>query len=201
MSVLLEKTNIAGMELSNRFVRSATHDGFSADDGTITDKSIAFLSDIAKGGAGLITLGFAYVTQNGQAIPNQTAIYSDRFVPKLRKVTEAIHRLGTKVVLQIGDSGSQSVVASQRGYRPLAPSAVRKDWISYQGDGDVTRTEKGTPEYRMNTTTFEADEMSENLTALRNGTYELTIFNIQKFTNPHLRTSPKVEPTEPTVSN
>ena len=162
MSVLLEKTNVAGMELSNRFVRSATHDGFSTDDGEITDNSVAFLSEIAKGGVGLIILGFAYVTQKGQAVPNQTAIYDDRFIPGLRLVTEAVHRFGTKVALQIGDSGSQSVVASQRGYCPLAPSAIRKDWISYEGDGDVTRTEKGTPEYRLNTTTFEANEMTEN---------------------------------------
>jgi len=162
MSILLEATKVAGMELCNRFVRSATHDGFSTEEGKITDESIAFLSELAKGGVGLITLGFAYVTKKGQAIPNQTAAYNDRFIPGLRRVAEALHRYDTKVVLQIGDSGSQSVVAPQRGYRPLAPSAVIKDWVSYDGDGEVTQTEKGTPEFRSNTTTFEAEEMTED---------------------------------------
>ena len=162
MSILLEATRVAGMELCNRFVRSATHDGFSTEDGEITDESVAFLSELAEGGVGLITLGFAYVTKKGQAIPNQTAAYNDRFIPGLRRVTEAVHRYDTKVVLQIGDSGSQSVVAPQRGYCPLAPSAVKKDWISYDGDGVVTQTEKGTPEFRSNKTTFEAEKMTED---------------------------------------
>ena len=162
MSILLEATKVAGMELCNRFVRSATHDGFSTEEGEITDESIVFLSELAKGGVGLITLGFAYITKKGQAIPNQTAAYNDRFIPGLRRVAEAVHRYDTKVVLQIGDSGSQSVVAPQRGYRPLAPSAVIKGWVSYDGDGEVTQTEKGTPEFRSNTTTFEAEEMTED---------------------------------------
>lgn len=162
MSILLEATKVAGMGLRNRFVRSATHDGFSTEEGEITDESVAFLSKLAKGEVGLITLGFAYVTKNGQAIPNQTAVYDDRFIPGLRRVTEAVHQYGTRVVLQIGDSGSQSVVAPQKGYRPLAPSAVKKDWVSFEGDMEVTQTERGTPEYRANTITMEAQEMTED---------------------------------------
>ena len=162
MSILLEATKVAGMELRNRFVRSATHDGFSTEEGEITDESVAFLSELAKGGMGLIILGFAYVTKKGQALPNQTAVYHDRFIPGLRRVTEAVHQYGTRVVLQIGDSGSQSVVAPQKGYRPLAPSAVNKDWISFKGDMEVTQPERGTLEFRANTITMEAEEMTED---------------------------------------
>ncbi len=37
-----------------------THDGFSSEDGEISDKSVAFLSELTKGVVGLITPGFAY---------------------------------------------------------------------------------------------------------------------------------------------
>ena len=161
MSILLEPTNVSGMRLPNRFVRSATHDGFSSQAGEITDGSVAFLSELAKGGVGLVVMGFAYVTKKGQALPNQTAVCDDRFIPGLRRVAEAVHRYDTKVVLQIGDSGSQSVVAPQKGYRPLAPSAVKKDWVSFEGDMKLSRTERGTPEYRPSTVTMDADEMTE----------------------------------------
>lgn len=161
MSVLFEPINIAGMELPNRFVRSATHDGFSTVDGEITDDSVAFISELARGGVGLIVVGFAYVTESGQAVPNQNAIYHDRFIPGMRRVVEAVRRYDSKVVLQIGDSGSQSAVARQKGLTPLAPSAVDRSWLSFEGSGEVTRTEKGTPEYRMQTSSLVPREMTE----------------------------------------
>lgn len=161
MSILFEPINVAGMELPNRFMRSATHDGFSTVDGVITDESVSFISDLAKGGVGLIVVGFAYVTPTGQAVPNQNAIHDDRFVAGMKRVTEAVHSCSdSKVVLQIGDSGSQSVVAKQKGLRPLAPSGTKRAWASFEGS-KVQHTEKGTPEYKIQTATMEPLEMTE----------------------------------------
>lgn len=162
MSVLLEPITIAGIKLPNRFVRSATYDGFSTPGGEITDGSVALVRELAKGGTGLIITGFAYVTCRGQAVPNQTAVYDDDFIPGLRRLARAVHEYEAKVVLQIGDCGSQSPIAIRKGYRPLAPSVLKKDWISYQGEQDVIHTDKGTPEHRMETTLMEAKGMSED---------------------------------------
>lgn len=161
MSILFEPINIAGMEIPNRFVRSATHDGFSTVDGQITDESVEFLADLAKGEVGLIIVGFAYVTPTGQAVPDQNAIYDDRFIDGMKRVTEAVHRYDSKVVLQIGDSGSQSAVGRQKGIQTLAPSGTKKEWASFGGTKEITHTEKGSPEYKMNTTPMEALEMTE----------------------------------------
>jgi 2,4-dienoyl-CoA reductase-like NADH-dependent reductase (Old Yellow Enzyme family) len=161
MSILFEPINIAGMELPNRFVRSATHDGFSTVDGEITDQSVAFIEDLAKGGVGLIVVGFAYVTPAGQAVPNQNAIYDDRYIAGLKRVTEAVHRYDSKVVLQIGDCGSQSAVAHQKGVQTLAPSSINREWASFSGTEEITHTEKGTPEYRLQTAAMNAREMTE----------------------------------------
>lgn len=161
MSKLLEPITINGMVMPNRFVRSATHDGFSTVGGEITDESVAFIEDLAKGGVGLIVVGFAYVTSTGQAVPDQNALYDDRFIAGMRRVTDAVHKYDSKVALQIGESGSQSVIAQQKGIQTLGPSAFKKEWINFGGDMDVTHTEKGTPEYRVDTVTMETKEMTE----------------------------------------
>ncbi len=50
MSKLFESTTINGMELPNRFVRSATWEGMAADDGTCTPELKNLYVDLAKGG-------------------------------------------------------------------------------------------------------------------------------------------------------
>ena len=91
MSILFEPLEINGMQLKNRFVRSATHDGCSNEKGEITDKSIELFSRLAQGGTGLLVAGFSYVHRSGQAFLRQTAMYSDDFVPGLKKLTDTAH--------------------------------------------------------------------------------------------------------------
>ena len=49
MSVLFEKTNIKSMELENRLVRSATHEGMSDSDGFPTQALFRLYERLAKG--------------------------------------------------------------------------------------------------------------------------------------------------------
>jgi 2,4-dienoyl-CoA reductase-like NADH-dependent reductase (Old Yellow Enzyme family) len=63
MSVLFEKTNIKGMELRNRLVRSATHEAMADDEGFPTDRIFKLYERLAKGGVGLIITGYTYVTR------------------------------------------------------------------------------------------------------------------------------------------
>jgi len=51
---LFETTEINGMLLTNRFVRSATFEGMAADDGAATPGLIKLMIDLAQGGVGLI---------------------------------------------------------------------------------------------------------------------------------------------------
>ena len=50
MSKLFESSEINGMKLANRFVRSATWEGMAADDGACTPKLIDLMAGLAKGG-------------------------------------------------------------------------------------------------------------------------------------------------------
>ena len=62
MKKLFETTEINGMRLANRFVRSATWEGMAADDGGVTARLTQTLVALAEGGVGLIITGHAYVS-------------------------------------------------------------------------------------------------------------------------------------------
>ena len=71
-SAMFEPAMIGNVELSNRFVHSATHEAMSAEDGSITDALIRRYVRLAKGGVGLIIPGHFYVDPLGKAHDNQT---------------------------------------------------------------------------------------------------------------------------------
>ena len=105
MSKLFETTAINGMELSNRFVRSATWEGMATEDGAITPKLTEVLIALAKGGVGTIVTSHAYVLPEGQASPWQLGIYKDELVQGLQEMTAAVHGFGAKIVMQIAHAG------------------------------------------------------------------------------------------------
>jgi 2,4-dienoyl-CoA reductase-like NADH-dependent reductase (Old Yellow Enzyme family) len=105
MSKLFEKTTVNGMELNNRFVRSATWEGMAAEDGTCTDHLEDLMVKLAQGNVGLIISSHAYIRKDGQAGPGQLGIYKDEQVEALKKMTAAVHKHGGKIVLQLAHAG------------------------------------------------------------------------------------------------
>ena len=111
MSVLFETTEINGMKLTNRFVRSATWEGMAADDGAVTPKLIQTMVDLAEGGVGLIISGHAYISPEGQAGPWQMGIYKDELIDGLKNITDAVHNAGGKIVAQLAHAGHFAIKA------------------------------------------------------------------------------------------
>jgi 2,4-dienoyl-CoA reductase-like NADH-dependent reductase (Old Yellow Enzyme family) len=123
MSKLFEVSDINGMKLSNRFVRSATWEGMAADDGACTAKLIDMMTALAEGGIGLIITSHAYVSPEGQAGPWQLGIHRDELVAGLESMTKAVHDRGGKIVMQLAHAGYFSF-AKLTGQTPMAPSNV-----------------------------------------------------------------------------
>ena len=123
MRKLFETTEINGMSLANRFVRSATWEGMAADDGAVTPQLIHLMTELARGGVGLIITSHSYVREDGQAGPWQLGIYKDDLVDGLKTLCDAIHDEDGRVVLQLAHAG---FFASPKltGQTPVAPSAV-----------------------------------------------------------------------------
>jgi len=121
MSKMFERTEINGMALENRFVRSATWEGMAATDGAVTQKLVATMADLARGGVGLIISSHSYVRPEGQAGPWQLGVYKDELVPGLKEMTAAVHDNGGKIVMQLSHAG---IFASSKltGQVPLVVS-------------------------------------------------------------------------------
>lgn len=62
MKSLHESTDLGGIEIRNRFVRSGTHEGLSAD-GSITESVIALYKKLAEEEVGLIITSGIEVTE------------------------------------------------------------------------------------------------------------------------------------------
>ena len=95
---LFEPINIKGIEIRNRIKMAPLALGY-AEDGFTGDRFKNFFEERAKGGVGLIDFALW---------PSRTEtgfypwIYDDEFIPGLRKVTEAVHAHGAKIIGQLG---------------------------------------------------------------------------------------------------
>jgi 2,4-dienoyl-CoA reductase-like NADH-dependent reductase (Old Yellow Enzyme family) len=126
MSILFEGTSINGMKLSNRFVRSATYEGMAAPDGSCTDSLIGKMAELAEGGIGLVITSHAFVSPEGRARNRQIGIYSDAMIPGLRKMAEAVHEQGGRIVAQMAHAGAQTD-SRITGLEALGPSVFEKE--------------------------------------------------------------------------
>jgi 2,4-dienoyl-CoA reductase-like NADH-dependent reductase (Old Yellow Enzyme family) len=102
---LFESCSIAGMEMKNRLVRSATWDAAADASFMVTEAAVALYRDLGQGGIGLIVSGFAFVSPSGQAAINQYGIYDDSMTPGLRRMVAEAHRGDSRIALQIGNGG------------------------------------------------------------------------------------------------
>jgi len=121
---LFEETEINGMTLRNRIVRSATWEGLATTEGACTDQLVAFISRLAEGDIGLIISSFTYVLPGGRGLPKMSGFDRDDYVPGYRKMTDAVHARGGKIALQLMHAGAQTRMKWIEGHSPLAPSAV-----------------------------------------------------------------------------
>lgn len=123
MSKLFEATEINGMNLSNRFVRSATWEGMAGDDGSVTPALVDLMSQLAKGLVGLIISSHVFIKPEGQALPKQLGLYKEEFMDGFRRMTRAVHDQGGRIVIQLAHAG-YFANPKLTGQSPLAPSLV-----------------------------------------------------------------------------
>ena len=120
MSKLFDATEINGMALSNRFVRSATWEGMATEDGAPTDQLIDLMEKLSGGGVGLIISSASYVRPDGQSHPKMLGIYKDELIHKHKRMAEAVHKQGAKIVMQIHHGGffANSKLTGQIAFAP-----------------------------------------------------------------------------------
>ena len=122
MSQLFESAAIGGMELRNRFVRSATAMGMT--DGTaVGDELKGAYKELASGGVGLICTGYSYVSKKGQSIERMIALDETADLAALRSLTDTVHQEGAKIMAQLVHGGANRMF--DPGFPAEAPSVVQ----------------------------------------------------------------------------
>jgi len=120
--LLFQPITINGMVVKNRITMPAMHTNMSSDF-YVTDKMTAFYAERAKGGVGMITVGYATVDGLAGA-PLCLGAHDDRYIPGLRQLAEAIQNNGAKALVQINHGGRYVQSQAIGGQQPVAPSAI-----------------------------------------------------------------------------
>lgn len=123
MRGVFDSTEIKGMKLGNRLVRSATWEGMCDEDGQPSQRLVDCYRELARGGVGLIITGYAFVRPDGKQMPGTLGIHTDGFADEMRGITQAVHEAGGSICMQLVHVGGQTK-AQMAGRRPFAPSAV-----------------------------------------------------------------------------
>jgi len=124
MKSLFDRTHVGGLELKNRFIRSATRDGLADARGHVTEELLQVYQDLAQGGVGTIITGHAYVTNLEQSQqPRQMGIYDDACIDGYQRLTQAVHAHGANILMQINCVGPQTYGAGN-GRLIWGPSPV-----------------------------------------------------------------------------
>ena len=121
MPKLFDLTQFKNLKLANRFIRSATWEGLADENGACTSKLVNRIVELARGGVGLIITGHTYVHQDGQATPYQLGVDKDERIDGLRKMTDAVHREGGRIMMQLAHGGLRADPQLTRTM-PLGPS-------------------------------------------------------------------------------
>jgi len=120
MKALFDKTRLGKVELKNRLVRSATFTNLGSED--LVGELVKPYQALAQGGVGTIITGLTDVLRGG--------LYGDTFTNQYRKIIELVHHHDTKIILQIGYSGSLSYRDSKVVWGPSAVENVRTKVLS-----------------------------------------------------------------------
>ncbi|MBA3010781.1 MAG: FAD-dependent oxidoreductase [Proteobacteria bacterium] len=119
---LFTPIKINTLELANRIYMPAMHLGM-ANNFEVTDQIVNFYAQRAKGGAGLICVGYATIDALSGNTQNIGA-HEDRFIPGLTRLASAIRDNGSLSAVQINHAGRYNFSFFLDGKQPVAPSAI-----------------------------------------------------------------------------
>ncbi|WP_317957420.1 NADH-dependent flavin oxidoreductase [Paenibacillus chitinolyticus] len=112
-----------GITLKNRVVMAPMTTMSSFFDGSITRDEVDYYA-VRAGGPGMIITGVAYVAENGKGFEGELSIAKDTDIKGLSKIANAIHKNGTKAVIQIFHAGRKTNSKILRGVQPVSSSPI-----------------------------------------------------------------------------
>jgi len=119
---LFQPIVINGMEVKNRIFMPAMHLNMCRNF-EVSERLLAFYAERARGGAGMITAGYASVDELS-AHPGHIGAHRDELVPGLSRLADTIRQGGARASLQLNHAGRYNHSMLLGGKKPVAPSAI-----------------------------------------------------------------------------
>ena len=133
---LFTPTTLGAIELPNRFVMAPLTRARSGEDHIPTDLMVEYYAQRAS--AGLIIAEATMAMEGCSSFWKEPGIYSKEQIAGWKKVTDAVHAKGGRIVLQIWHGGRTCHPVLNGGKVPVAPSAI-----------GITNDEVNTPEGKL----------------------------------------------------
>ncbi|RYF00135.1 MAG: alkene reductase [Oxalobacteraceae bacterium] len=124
MSSLFDPIQIGALRLPNRIVMAPLTRARAGGHGRVPNALMAQYYE-QRASAGLILSEATSVTPMGVGYADTPGIWSDEQVEGWKLVTEAVHRAGGRIVLQLWHVGRISDPVFLDGQAPVAPSAIK----------------------------------------------------------------------------
>lgn len=130
---LFTPARAGAIELANRVVMAPlTRNRARAEDDAPHELTVTYYEQ--RAGAGLIVTEASQISPQGKGYAWTPGIYSDAQVEGWRKVTDAVHARGGKIVIQLWHVGRIShPVLQPGGVDPVAPSAIAAASKTFDG--------------------------------------------------------------------
>lgn len=111
---------LAGLTLRNRVIKAATFEGMTPG-AQVSQGLINHHRELAAGGVAMTTVAYCAVGPDGRTFADQLYLRPE-VMPALRRLTDAVHREGAAVSLQLGHCGAFCNNRQLLRRRPLGPS-------------------------------------------------------------------------------
>ena len=120
---LFEPGQIGQLHLKNRVVMAPMVNHYATDTGAVSDRSIEYYTQRAKGGVGMIIVEATCIDAPvGRGWPCGLRIDDERFVAGHSRLTDAVHSHGAKIAVQLHHAGRATNLVATEGAQPVAPS-------------------------------------------------------------------------------
>ncbi len=139
MSDLFSPVKLGSIAMSNRMVMAPLTRNRSSMEGVPQDINVTYYEQRAT--AGLIITEATPISPMGHGYPLLPGIYTDAQVAGWKKVTDAVHAKGGKIVIQLWHVGRISHPTLLNGATPVAPSAVKPAGKAFTFNGLVDYVE------------------------------------------------------------
>lgn len=124
MKKLFTPIKIGSMEVRNRMVVPAMGTNLAEHNGEAGDRLIAYYTERAKGGFGLIITECTAVSYEGRSLINECGLWDDSLIPSYRRLTDSVHAEGAKIAVQLRHCGRETEPCYTGGRDIPAPSRV-----------------------------------------------------------------------------